>query len=81
MQTLSVSYPAVAAVDSFPPRGVAMPPMSIWTGCAVPQSFNAVQSGPGSLQLDPNDMERIDLLLGPSSTLYGQSNLEALWMR
>lgn len=72
-QTLSVNGPAVAAVDSFSLRGNAAD--EYLDGMRIPQAFNAVQSGPGSLQLDPNDMERIDLLLGPSSTLYGQSNL------
>jgi iron complex outermembrane receptor protein len=72
-QTMSVNGPAVAAVDSFNLRGNAAD--EYLDGMRIPQSFNAVQSGPGSLQLDPNDMERVDLLLGPSSTLYGQSNL------
>lgn len=72
-QTMSVNGPAVAAVDSFSLRGNAAD--EYLDGMRIPQSFNAVQSGPGSLQLDPNDMERLDLLLGPSSTLYGQSNL------
>ncbi|HMG02501.1 MAG TPA: TonB-dependent siderophore receptor [Edaphobacter sp.] len=72
-QTLSVNGPAVMAVDSFSLRGSAAD--EYLDGMRIPQSFNAVQSGPGSLQLDPNDMERVDLLLGPSSTLYGQSNL------
>ena len=72
-QTLSVNGPAVAAVDSFSLRGNAAD--EYLDSMRIPQAFNAVQSGPGSLQLDPNDIERIDLLLGPSSTLYGQSNL------
>jgi iron complex outermembrane recepter protein len=72
-QTLSVNGPAVMAVDSFSLRGAAAD--EYLDGMRIPQSFNAVQSGPASLQLDPNDLERLDILLGPSSTLYGQSNL------
>ena len=72
-QTLAANGPATMAVDSFSLRGTAAD--EYLDGMRIPQSFNAVQSGPGSLQLDPNDMERIDILLGPSSTLYGQSNL------
>ena len=72
-QTLAVNGAAVVAVDSFTLRGAAAD--EYLDGMRIPQSFNAAQSGPGSLQLDPNDMERLDILLGPSSTLYGQSNL------
>lgn len=61
------------AVDTFNLRGNAAD--EYLDGLRVPQSSNAVQSGPASLQLDPNDLERLDVLLGPSSTLYGQSNL------
>lgn len=73
VQSLSANGPAVMAVDAFNLRGSAAD--EYLDGMRLPQSFNAVQSGPGSLQLDPNDLQRIDILLGPSSTLYGQSNL------
>jgi len=72
-QGLAVNGPAVMAVDSFSLRGTAAD--EYLDGMRIPQSSNAVQSGPASLQLDPNDLERLDVLLGPSSTLYGQSNL------
>lgn len=72
-QTLSVNGPAVMSVDTFTLRGAAAD--EYLDGLRIPQSSNAVQSGPASLQLDPNDLQRLDVLLGPSSTLYGQSNL------
>lgn len=72
-QTLSVNGPAVMSVDSFALRGTAAD--EYLDGLRIPQSFNTVQSGPASLQLDPNDMQQLDILLGPSSMLYGQSNL------
>ena len=72
-QSLAVNGPAVMAVDTFSLRGTAAD--EYLDGIRIPQSSNTVQSGPASLQLDPNDLEQLDILLGPSSTLYGQSNL------
>lgn len=72
-QSLSVNGAAVMAVDTFNLRGAAAD--EYLDGMRIPQSFNTVQSGPASLQLDPNDLEQLDVLLGPNSTLYGQSNL------
>jgi TonB-dependent Receptor Plug Domain/Carboxypeptidase regulatory-like domain len=72
-QSLAVNGPAVVAVDTFNLRGTAAD--EYLDGIRIPQSSNTVQSGPASLQLDPNDLEQLDILLGPSSTLYGQSNL------
>lgn len=73
VQSLSANGPAVMAVDAFNLRGSAAD--EYLDGMRIPQIYNAVQSGPASLQLDPHDLQRIDLLLGPSSALYGQSNV------
>lgn len=72
-QSLSANAAVPQMVDSFNLRGFAAD--EYLDGMRIPQGYNAVQSGPGSLNLDPNDLERLEILLGPSSTLYGQSNL------
>lgn len=53
-QTLSVNGPGVMAVDTFSLRGAAAD--EYLDGMRIPQSSNAVQSGPASLQLDPADL-------------------------
>jgi iron complex outermembrane receptor protein len=46
-------------------------------GVRVPQAVNSPNSF-AAIQLDPNDLSRFELLLGPSSALYGQSNIGGL---
>lgn len=72
-QSLSTNAAVPQAVDSFILRGFEAD--EYLDGMRIPQGYNSVQSGPSSLNLDPNDLERLEILLGPSSTLYGQSNL------
>lgn len=43
-------------------------------GLRLPQVVNTPSSG-AALQIDPNDIQRFEILEGPSSTLYGQSNI------
>lgn len=73
VQSLSSNAAVPQAVDSFNLRGTDAD--EYLDGMRIPQGYNAVQSGPSSLNLDPNDLEKLEILLGPSSTLYGQSNL------
>ena len=72
-QSLSSNAAVPQVVDSFILRGFDAD--EYLDGMRIPQGYNSVQSGPSSLNLDPNDLERLEILLGPSSTLYGQSNL------
>lgn len=46
-------------------------------GVRVPQAVNSPNSF-AAIQLDANDLSRFEILLGPSSTLYGQSNIGGL---
>jgi iron complex outermembrane receptor protein len=43
-------------------------------GVRLPQIVNSPNSF-AAVQVDPNDLQRIEILEGPSSTLYGQSNI------
>ncbi|WP_041592628.1 TonB-dependent siderophore receptor [Terriglobus roseus] len=43
-------------------------------GLRLPQVVNSPNSF-AAVQVDPNDIQHLEILLGPSSTLYGQSNL------
>ncbi len=43
-------------------------------GMRLPQIVNSPNSF-AAVQVDPNDLQRLEILEGPSSTLYGQSNL------
>lgn len=43
-------------------------------GMRLPQVVNTPNSF-AAVQVDPNDLQQIEILEGPSSTLYGQSNL------
>jgi len=43
-------------------------------GMRLPQIVNSPNSF-AAVQVDPNDLQRIEILEGPSSTLYGQSNI------
>lgn len=43
-------------------------------GMRLPQIVNSPNSF-AAVQVDPNDLQKLEILEGPSSTLYGQSNL------
>lgn len=68
-------YSAVATNDVFVLRGNAAD--MYLDGMRIPQAYNGL-SGAAGFQLDPSDLDHLEVLLGPSSTLYGQSNIGGL---